>query len=249
MTAGGTESCRVFAIQRFCVHDGPGIRTTVFLAGCPLRCIWCQNPEGFDDGAAAELTPQEILAEVLRDRPYYDASGGGLTVSGGEPLLRPMPARALLDEAKSHGLHTCLQTSGAAPATHLTALLGSVDLFQFDLKHMDPVRHRALTGAGTARIHRNAAWLRERGANVQFRMPLLPGVNDTTENLDRVAGFLLELDSRELRLVPYHRLYLDKYRALGLPSRAEGIESPSEGHMQHVAREFLCRGITVAIDG
>lgn len=249
MTAGEGETCRVFEIQRFCIHDGPGIRTTVFLAGCPLRCAWCQNPEGLDRDAGTALTPLEILAEVLKDRPYYDSSGGGLTVSGGEPLLQPNSLRVLLDEAKGHGLHTCVQTSGAAPEESLAGLLECVDLFQFDLKHMDSGRHRELTGAGTTRIHRNARYLRERGAHVQFRMPLLPGINDTAEHLDRVASFVLEHGARELRLVPYHRLYLDKYAALGLAPRARSIEPASAAALQQATRELSRRDIAVAIDG
>ena len=240
---------RVFDVQRFCVHDGPGIRTTVFLEGCPLRCAWCQNPEAFRTGRAAALTPREVLAEVLKDRAYYEASGGGLTVSGGEPLLNCASVRALLEEAKGHGLHTCLQTSGAVPEANLAAVLGLVDLFQLDLKHMDSERHRQLTGAGTERIHRNAAFLLERGANVQFRMPLLPGVNDDEENLEEVADFLGEHGVRALRLVPYQRLYLGKYEALGLEPAARSIEPPSEVALQQVAGQFLRHGIAVAVDG
>lgn len=249
MTECDSVTCRVFDVQRFCVHDGPGIRTTVFLAGCPLRCAWCQNPEAFRSNQAAALTPREILAEVLEDRAYYEVSGGGLTLSGGEPLLHPTPVRALLEQAKAHGLHTCVQTSGAVPAASLAAVLGLVDLFHFDLKHMDPERHRELTGAGTERIHRNALFLLEQGANVQFRMPLLPGLNDDANNLDRVADFLAKHGVRELRLVPYHRLYLGKYTALGLTPGVRNIQPPSQLALQQVAGQFSSHEIAVAFDG
>ena len=149
-------ACRVFDVQRFSIHDGPGIRTTVFLEGCLLRCAWCQNPEAFRSGRAPVRSPESIIAEVLRDRDYYATSGGGLTVSGGEPLLHPASLRALLEEARRHELHTCVQTSGAVARKSIAAVLGLVDLFQFDLKHMDPRRHEELTGLGTARIHANA---------------------------------------------------------------------------------------------
>ena len=232
--------CRVFDVQRFSIHDGPGIRTTVFLEGCPLRCGWCQNPEAFRNGAAPALAPEAVLTEVLEDLDYYAVSGGGLTVSGGEPLLHLAPVRALLEEAKRHGLHTCVQTCGAVPAANLAAVLRLVDLFQFDLKHMDARRHRELTGTGTKRIHRNAAFLLEQGARVQFRMPLVPGITDDAENLGLLARFLVGHGVRALSLVPYHRLYLDKYEALGLTPGVQGLEPPSEMAIRQ-AVELLAR--------
>ncbi len=249
MSSRDPETCRVFDVQRFCVHDGPGIRTTVFLEGCPLRCAWCQNPEAFGSGRAATLTPREVLVEVLKDRDYYEASGGGMTVSGGEPLLHSRAVRELLEEARAHGLHTCLQTSGAVPEASLEAVLGLVDLFQLDLKHMDSERHRQLTGAGNGRIHENAAFLLARGAQVQFRMPLLPGINDDAENLERVARFLEEHGVQALRLVPYQRLYLDKYAALGLRPPLQGIEPPSPTTLQQAVGHLARHEIAVAVDG
>lgn len=249
MQLSEASTCRVFDVQRFSIHDGPGIRTTVFLAGCPLRCGWCQNPEGFRQGEAQAMSAEAVLAEVLKDREYYAVSGGGLTVSGGEPLLHLGPVRALLAEAKRHGLHTCVQTSGAVPQAHLAGVLGLVDLFQFDLKHMDPQRHQALTGSGTERIHQNAVFLIEQGAALQFRMPLLPGVNDGEDNLNRLAGFLLEHGQHDLRLVPYHGLYLDKYAALGLAPGLQGLAPPSAGELQRVAAWLERLGVGVAVDG
>lgn len=245
----GEPSCRVFDVQRFSVHDGPGIRSTVFLEGCSLRCAWCQNPEGFAQGRAPTLTAREVLDEVEKDRAFYDASGGGLTLSGGEPLLHVGPALALLAEAKGRGLHCCVQTSGAVPRANLAAVLDRVDLFQFDLKHMDPERHRELTGAGTAHIQDSAAFLLEQGASVQLRMPLLPGINDDAENLGRVCDFLHRHRVRTLRLVPYHRLYLDKYRALGLRPTLEAVDTPSEVDLERVVGRLSCREISAEIDG
>lgn len=245
----GELTCRVFDVQRFSIHDGPGIRTTVFLEGCPLRCAWCQNPEGFRQGWAPALTPRQVIAEVEKDRAYYDASGGGLTLSGGEPLLQRAVALALLQEAKAHALHTCVQTSGAVPQESLAAVLELVDVFQLDLKHMDPERHRELTGAGTGPIHRNAAFLLEQGANVQLRMPLVPGVNDDEQNLARVADFVTRHGGRALRLVPYHRLYLDKYAALGLDPPLRGVEPPSAALLQRAAKQLSRRGVAVEVDG
>lgn len=244
-----THTCQVFDVQRFSIHDGPGIRTTVFLEGCPLRCLWCQNPEAFGHGHARPMTPEAIVAEALKDRAYYQASGGGLTISGGEPLLHRESLVALLEEAKAHGLHTCLQTSGAVPTASLVAALGWVDLFQLDLKHMDTTRHRALTGAGNERIHHNIAFLLAEGAAVEIRLPLVPGVNHDPTNLEAVARFLTEHGVRALRLVPYQRLYLDKYTALGLVPPLPRIEPPTSAALEEVTERFQRHQIAVAVDG
>jgi len=242
-------ACRLFDLQRFSIHDGPGIRTTVFLMGCPMRCIWCQNPEAFQSTCTDALPPEAVIAEVMKDNEYYAVSGGGLTLSGGEPLLNAASARALLAEAKGHGLHTCVQTSGAVPQENIEAVLQLTDLFQFDLKHMDSRRHRELTGVGTELIHQNAGVILERGASVQFRMPLLPGVNDDAENLDQVAFFLLGHGVRTLHLVPYHRLYLDKYEALGLEPGLPRLDPPSTAVLQRTAEHVSRHGIAVEVDG
>lgn len=241
------ERGRVFDLQRFSVHDGPGIRTTVFLSGCSLRCGWCHNPEAF--GAAGRLlTPEEVLAEVLEDRAYYATSGGGVTVSGGEPLLQPGFVRALLGLARREGLHTCVQSALAVPPSALCGLREVVDLFQVDLKHLDSARHRELTGAGNERVLENAALLLALGAKVEFRLPLVPGVNDDAPHLDRVAAFLEERGVGSLRLVPYQRAYLGKYQRLGLPARFAAVEPPSPEAIEAVAGRFRRRGLAVAID-
>ncbi len=243
-----SEDCRVFDIQRFSIHDGPGIRTTVFLEGCPLRCAWCQNPESFVSDAARAMTPAAIVAEVLRDRDFFAVSGGGMTVSGGEPLLHLAPVRALLAEAKRHGLHTCVQTSGAVPSENVAAVLGLVDVFQFDLKHMNAERHRALTGATNERILRNATLLVERGATVQFRTPLVPGVNDDEENLNALAQFFTGLGITTMELVPYHRLYLEKYASLGLRAPREDLEPPSPSERRRAAERLRRDGVLAHVD-
>jgi pyruvate formate lyase activating enzyme len=244
------ETLRVFDVQRCSIHDGPGIRTTVFVAGCPLRCAWCQNPEGFTSRRADAVPVAAVLAEVLKDRDYYAVSGGGLTVSGGEPLLDPEPVRALLEAARGAGLHTCVQTSGAVPQTHLEAVLDVVDLFQLDLKHMDARRHQELTGAGTARIHASARFLLERAA-VELRLPVLPGLNDATKNLAATARFVARhcpAGARTLHLVPYHRLYLHKYEELGLQPRLPDLEVPTPADLQRVTAELERRGVAVVVD-
>lgn len=244
------EPCaRVFDVQRFCVHDGPGIRTTIFLAGCPLRCAWCHNPESFDGTSGRWLSPEAALSEVLEDRDYYETSGGGVTVSGGEPLLSTRFVSAFLALAKRERLHTCVQTSAAVPVDALSAVVEHVDLFQVDLKHMDPARHRALTGAGTERIHQNVRWLLAHGANVELRMPVVPGLNDDPENLDALACFLRAHGQTQLRLLPYQRMYLDKYERLGLPARCQKVTPPSATAMAEIVAQLGRAGIEATVEG
>ena len=239
---------RVFDVQRCSVHDGPGIRTTVFLSGCALRCQWCHNPESWTAAAGTWRTAGEVLAEVRRDRAFYEASGG-VTLSGGEPLLQPRFAAALLSLARAEGLHTCVQTAGAAEAGALLEVLPHVDLFQFDLKHLDPERHRALTGEDTARVHASARLLVERGAQVEFRVPLVPGLNDSAQNLDAAAGFVAALGGASVRLVPYQNLYLEKYARLGQPARCAAVQPPTLEAMNAAAARFRARGLAVERDG
>ncbi len=238
MLVSEDTACRVFDVQRFSIHDGPGIRTTVFLEGCPLRCGWCHNPESFLKGVATRMSAEEIIAE---DPPTDDDAEAGDT---DKPVKKAAP-----EEAKRHGLHTCVQTSGAVPRAHFAAVLGLVDLFQIDLKHMDTQRHRELTGAGTERIHDNAVFLIEEGAPVQFRMPLLPGVNDDDKNLDRLAAFLRGHGVRELCLVPYHDLYRDKYAALGIEPGLTPLKLPSADDVQRVVRRMQQDAVIVSMEG
>jgi pyruvate formate lyase activating enzyme len=238
---------RVFDLQRCSVHDGPGLRTTVFLAGCPLRCAWCHNPEAFKGETARAMTPQAVLDEVRKDRAFYDATGGGLTVSGGEPLLQPAFVREVLSLAKAEGLHTCVQTSAAVPQAALLEVKDLVDLFQVDVKHLDPARHAALTGLGNERVLENARQLVAWGARVEFRLPLVPGFTDDAENLGATARFLSSLGVHALTLVPYQHLYLGKYRALGLEARCASVVPPSPAALGHAAQQLARHGVTAAV--
>lgn len=235
---------RVFDVQRCSVHDGPGLRTTVFLAGCPLRCAWCHNPEAFAGETARTLEARAVLLEVLEDRAFYEVSGGGLTVSGGEPLLQPAFVRELVTLAKAEGVHTCLQTSGAVNEEALLQVLDVVDLVQFDLKHQDSARHQALTGKGNEQVLSNAALVAARAKQVEFRLPLVPGLTDTRENLERTAAFIRGLGAQTLHLVPYQRMYLEKYERLGLVARCRDVEPPSSAqvavHLEALRRAGMC---------
>jgi len=240
---------RVFDVQRCCVHDGPGIRTTVFLAGCPLRCAWCHNPEAFSGQTARSVEAREVLREVLEDRAFYEATGGGLTVSGGEPLLQAPFVVELCAGARAAGLHTCLQTSGAVDEAALRAVLEVVDLVQFDLKHLDPARHLALTGRGNEGVLANAALAASGARQVEFRVPIVPGLTDAAEDLARTAAFVRGLGVGALHLVPYQRTYLGKYAQLGLLARCEQVEPPSPAAMHAHAAEVERHGLAARIAG
>lgn len=261
----------VFDIQRFAVHDGPGIRTAVFLKGCPLGCLWCHNPEGLDpepelsffprnclgcdaclgacgrelivkdDGgrrvrrerckacgkcaavcpsgalvmSGRAMSPEEALREVLRDRPFYENSGGGVTLTGGEPLLQRRFSHELLRLCREAGIHTALETCAFAPWRHLELLLPVTDLFLLDIKLIDSEAHFRATGAPNERILRNAERLGASGAAVVVRVPLIPGYTDSEENLRAIAGFAGRIGARGVDLMAYHALGDAKWAALG----------------------------------
>jgi pyruvate formate lyase activating enzyme len=282
----------VFDIQRFSIHDGPGIRTTVFLKGCALRCFWCHNPEGMNlrpqiqfypgrciacgecvavcpQGAqeltgearvyhrdactvcgqcvarcdaeglllvGREVTVAGVMAEVLRDRTFYETSGGGATLSGGDPLMQPAFSHAVLAECKDAGIHTAIETCAHAPWAVLAGLIPVTDLFMVDLKHMDPERHRSVTGSTNQRILENARRLSESGKPILFRVPVVPTVNDTTADIADIARFVAGLAENapaeiRLELLPFHRMAADKYRSLGLEYRASELVAPPKEHM------------------
>ncbi|MFA6109745.1 MAG: glycyl-radical enzyme activating protein [Candidatus Latescibacterota bacterium] len=296
---------RVFEIQRFSIHDGPGIRTTVFLQGCPLHCLWCHNPEGraagpllsyqaaqcvacgecvracprhshlmldgrhaFDRRVCAacgrcagvcpsgaleligrQVTVEEVLAECLPDLPFYRNSGGGITLSGGEPLCQLEFAEALMTAARAAGLHCAVETSGAVPFAHLERVLPLVDLFLYDLKETDEARHREFTGASNRGIIDNLCQLCRRGARVRLRLPLIPGLNDRPDHFAAVAALVASLppfDRNGVELMPYHRLGLAKRERLGLDGDSPlEIEPPSSATVDGWIDALADLGVTV----
>ena len=225
----GKLTGRIFDIQRFSIHDGPGIRTIVFLKGCSLRCRWCCNPEGQSFTpvtlhmagkpprlAGTDVTAESVMETVLKDAPYYRRSGGGLTLSGGECLLQPDFARALLLLSHENGVNTCIETAGHVAQSAVEAVLPLVDTFLFDVKHMDSAKHEAFTGQRNTRILENAAYIAARAKRMVVRVPVIPGFNDTAEEIRAIARFAMRLPHvEEMHLLPYHRLGQDKYTAIG----------------------------------
>jgi pyruvate formate lyase activating enzyme len=238
----------IFDIKRFAVHDGPGIRTTVFLKGCPLRCAWCHNPEsqGFGvetfEGRVGTLhvgrrvTVDEMAAEIERDVVFFDESGGGVTFSGGEPLAQPEFLMALLDRCGELAVHRAVDTSGYAPREALLAVAERTDLFLYDLKPVDAASHLAHTGVGVELIHENLRALCETGAAIQLRVPVIPGMTDTPGNLAELKRFITSLP-RELpvKLLAYHRAAMDKYPRFGMEPPLPDVPEPT------AAEIALCR--------
>ena len=286
-SGGSLATGILFDIRRYSIHDGPGIRTTVFLKGCALSCLWCHNHESqasgpdlilrdnrcircgecvaacpngaitwTDDGpvtdrskctgsgrcasvcysearavAGRAMSVTDVMEIVERDRPFYEESGGGLTISGGEPLLQPYFTAALLRAAKARGIHTVLDTCGHASWKSLDRLRRDVDLFLYDVKLMDDARHRLFTGASNRRILENLRALAARGHDIVLRVPVVPGINDDDENLEAVRRFAASLPALAgLDLLPYHRIGVD-FSPLDLErgKGRQGSSSPRSG--------------------
>ncbi len=215
----------VFDIKRFSIKDGPGIRTSVFLKGCPLRCIWCHNPESQkmtpehcgSETAGREMSVEAVMREVSADRIFYRKSGGGMTLTGGEPMAQFKFTRDLLSAAKAEDIPAALDTCGYAPWEEFRELLPLVDLFLYDFKAADPHRHRELTGADNALIISNLRSLNDAGAAIYLRCPLVPGVNDDESHLAAIAEWAETLPAiREITIEPYHPLGVEKAARFGV---------------------------------
>jgi pyruvate-formate lyase/pyruvate-formate lyase-activating enzyme len=216
------DRLRVLKIQRTCVHDGPGIRTTVFFQGCGLRCLWCQNPEALslDAGMAgdSESSISDIVETALRDRDYYHKTGGGVTLSGGDPLLQdPGSLIPLLERLTRENIHVAVETSLHVPWENVDRLAPHVDLFLVDLKIVgDDNLHREYTRQDSRLIHSNIRKLIDRNANVCFRMVMVPGYNDAEPHVGSAAGFLKSVGHSSVELLKYHSMYEDKAKRLGI---------------------------------
>ena len=297
----------IFDIKRYAIHDGPGIRTTVFFKGCTLRCQWCHNPEGiifereimFRSSRCAEecwdcvprcpkkaikkngniiaidkkkcdlcgicgdvcayeavaiigrdVTIHEIIEEVEKDRIFYDESGGGVTISGGEPLAQGDFLLTLLDELNIRDIHVAVDTSGSVPYEILEEVSQRADLILYDLKVMNEHRHRVFTGKSNTQILENLRRLNENGNNVIIRMPVLKGLNDDQENIQSMVDFLLPLNnSWPINLLPFHRGGEGKLMRLNKKSPLVEFKTPSSKKLEGVRDILSSHGFSVKIGG
>ena len=212
----------LFQVQRWSIHDGEGIRTTVFFKGCPLRCVWCANPESWSfqptNGFGYHLSIPELMAELQKDEVFFRMSSGGISFSGGEPFAQAEFLHACLLECRRRGYTTTVETCGHFDWKHAGKCMEHLDAVFFDIKHMDANRHRELTGKDNRQILENAERILSIHPNVTIRVPLVRGYNDSEENITKICGFLTKLpDSRGIEFLPYHNLGVSKYATLGLP--------------------------------
>ena len=238
------QSGRIFDIQRYSIHDGPGIRTIVFLKGCYLRCRWCCNPEsqeykiqeltlaGKTKTVGRDVTVEEVMDEVSKDDRYYRRSGGGITLSGGECMAQPEFAEALLRATHEYGYSTAIETTAFASREVVQKLLPHVDHFLMDIKHMDSAKHEAFTTRPNEQILENAKYIAENAKHLIIRVPVVPTFNDTPEEIAAIARFADSLPNvTELHLLPYHRLGQDKYQGIGRNYTLMDITPPTSEHM------------------
>jgi pyruvate formate lyase activating enzyme len=233
----------VLRIERASIHDGPGIRTVVFLKGCPLACQWCSTPEsqsplpqtGLDQQVYGRvMTAHEVVDEVLKDEVFYFHSGGGVTVSGGEPLAQSAFTAAVLRGTKEHGIHTAIETTLFGSRPNVARVLAWTDHLLVDIKHVEDAEHRRWTGVANSAILENlrAVAASDFAGTITARVPLLPGVNDDDLNLFRTALICKEIPQLDqLELLPYHRLGRAAYRNLGLDYALDALEPPSAAHL------------------
>jgi pyruvate formate lyase activating enzyme len=299
-----SESGIVFDVKHFAVHDGPGIRTTIFLKGCPLRCLWCHSPESqnlrpevayypnlcINCGACVEACPHgaqtldtpkiirercqgvgrcaeecyagatimygeeatvdDLLEDVDKDQLLYETSGGGVTVSGGEPAMQPSFTSALFGAFKERGYHTVLDTSGYTERSAFERVLADADLVLYDLKHMDSFTHEEITGVPNGLILANLERAAGSGKTLVVRVPVIPGYNDTPENITAMADYLGGLKGVEsVELLPYHNLGAPKYLALGREYPLEGLRTPEPEELQELGSLLETEGLRVVIEG
>lgn len=254
---------RIFDIQRFSIHDGPGIRTIVFLKGCFFRCRWCCNPEsqkyeveqmtmgGKTKTVGEDVTVKDVMREVKKDAPYYRRSGGGVTLSGGESLGQPEFAAALLRACKDEGYTTAMESTAYAPFETIQKLLPYLDTYLMDIKHMDSAKHKAFVGQPNDLVLENARRIAASGVtHLIIRVPVIPTFNDQPHEIEAIANFAATLPGvDEIHLLPYHRLGYDKYQGLGREYTLEGIETPSKEYMEKLRQTAAKSGITAIIGG
>lgn len=299
------ETALIFSIQKFCIHDGPGIRTTIFFKGCPLTCRWCHNPESQSykkeimvnsdrctlcgqcqihcsqqaiqllndkmiyhadkcrycetcvdccsnnarEVAGKEYTVSELMAEIEKDRPFYEQSGGGVTLSGGEAMMQIDFVEELVKTCKEQGISVVVDTAGYAPRENFTRIVKFVDWFLYDIKLMDSQLHRKYTGKDNTLILENLQMLSDNGARINLRLPLIGSVNSDDVQINQVMDFISPLRLDAVNLLPYHDIGKGKYRQLNLAYCSEQFFTPSDERLSEIEAKFKQANYKVQIGG
>lgn len=295
----------IINIQKYSIHDGPGIRTTVFFKGCPLNCWWCHNPESqnptpeimffqekctgcviclkrcpqnaieliegypvtsqnkctlcgkcsdFCPSSAREIVGKEITVkdltrEIIKDEIFYEESNGGVTFSGGEPLMHTDYLNDILKICKDKNIHTTIDTCGYVDFENFEKIIDNVDLFLFDIKHMDNEKHLEYTGVSNLVILENLKKLSQKGSNIHIRMPIIAGINDDDKNINVAVDFISKLNIIQVDLLPYHKMGMDKYRRLNMDYKLSGLEKPNDEIIEIIAEKFRKAGIKIKTGG
>ena len=262
----------IFSVKRYAIHDGPGIRVTFFLKGCPLSCWWCHNPEGISpdpetveqidkvgerefkkmEEAGKYYTVNEILEILDKEQIFISESKGGVTFSGGEPMMQTDFLLETLKACKNNDYHTAVDTSGHSLFENYAKIIPYTDLFLFDIKHMDDTRHIELSGMSNSLIISNFNLILESGKDMFVRIPVIPGLNDDPESLAAMKQFLADSRCENLKkisLLPYHKIGKAKYKKFNIPCRMNDTEPPSRQRMNQLKEYFSDIGINVRIGG
>ncbi len=262
----------IFSTKRYSVHDGPGIRVTFFMKGCPLSCIWCHNPEGIspmpekvvranriggksfinEEEIGKFYTVKEILCILDKERVFINQSGGGVTFSGGEPLLQPDFLLEALKTCKANGYHTAVDTSGYASRENFRAIIPFTDLFLFDIKHLDDARHIEVTGVSNQLILENYRFLLENAREMMLRIPVIPGINNGKDHILSLVKLIIDYRTpvlKKINLLPYNKIGSSKYKRFNRINKMEGVEPPAKEEMRLLKEMFSETGVKVKIGG
>jgi pyruvate formate lyase activating enzyme len=263
----------IFNINKYAVNDGPGIRTTIFLKGCPLNCLWCHNPESRDSSLEKStagnlkkilnlplsdtkniiglvVTADDIMREILKDYIFYEESGGGVTFSGGEPMMQPEFLYTILSTCKKKGIHTAVDTSGYASTESFKKMAEVTDSFLFDLKIIDNKEHIKYTGVPNRLIHTNLVALDELGKELRIRIPLIPGITDTERNLNDIIEFIGPFNNvTNIDLLPFNELIDGKYRRLDKNLELQNLKTQSEDILNQISQKFKETGKEISLRG
>ncbi len=262
----------IFSIKRYSVHDGPGIRVTFFLKGCPLSCLWCHNPEGISpeiiktdrkdrigemefseiEDVGHKYSVQDLITIVEKERVFIERSEGGVTFSGGEPSMQLDFLSEALKAIKNIGIHTAVDTCGYTTGENLLKIFPCTDLFLFDLKHMDPQMHLKYTGVSNELILENYRLVAESGKDFMVRIPVIPGYNDDDENIYKLREMIIKINHKNLKkisLLPFHKIGSSKYKRFNMKYSMESIVPPSNERMMELKEFYMKTDIKVKIGG